>query len=344
MAKDKSSSEEKGFKQSAEQKLSIGNWKDSKRPAYRQFPGPLNLEVPLRVTFEAEAYADFIAHARSSLDVEICGVLVGNVYQDDYGNFVAIKAIIAGEEARRAGTHVTFTQETWTNIHETLERHYSKMQIVGWYHSHPGFGVEFSDMDLFIHSNFFSAPTQIALLTDPLNGEVAIRINTAEGVAPLDRFWVNGREVRCQIPISSNTSRDGVASQYSSHDIQALETRLNQFMRQIDDQKNKVFSFVIALAIIIMIAVVGWVVHSIYKYYTTDPVETAVNNIRAIPIPVQIDGKTIILVAQIVGVEMPLDLIKPGQQKTKNKSGEKQNTPTDEKNKNQNEQLQKPDE
>ncbi len=38
-----------------------------------------------------------------------------------------------------------------------MEEKHSSLSIVGWYHSHPGFGVEFSDMDMFIQKNFFSS-------------------------------------------------------------------------------------------------------------------------------------------------------------------------------------------
>src|SRR5712675_1002427 len=50
-------------------------------------------------------------------------------------------AVERGAAASHGSTHVTFTQETWNHIHQSLERNYPKLQIVGWYHSHPGFGV-----------------------------------------------------------------------------------------------------------------------------------------------------------------------------------------------------------
>jgi hypothetical protein len=40
---------------------------------------------------------------------------------------------------------------------------------VGWYHSHPSFGIFLSEHDLFIHRNFFSGPAQIAVVVDPIN-------------------------------------------------------------------------------------------------------------------------------------------------------------------------------
>ena len=48
---------------------------------------------------------------------------------------------------------------------------YPDQRIVGWYHSHPGFGVFLSEHDLFIHRNFFSDPAQIAWVYDPHSDE-----------------------------------------------------------------------------------------------------------------------------------------------------------------------------
>ena len=55
-----------------------------------------------------------------------------------------------------------------------LERDHPEQQIVGWYHSHPGFGIFLSEHDLFIHRNFFSGAAQIALVVDPLQGHEGV--------------------------------------------------------------------------------------------------------------------------------------------------------------------------
>jgi hypothetical protein len=56
-------------------------------------------------------------------------------------------------------------------VHRTLDRDFpDEEQIVGWYHSHPGFGIFLSEHDLFIHRNFFGGPSQIAVVVDPLAG------------------------------------------------------------------------------------------------------------------------------------------------------------------------------
>jgi hypothetical protein len=73
--------------------------------------------------------------------------------------------------AAQGGAHVTFTQDTWEHIYKTKDRDYPDERIVGWYHSHPGFGVFLSDHDTFIHKNFFSSPQQVAWVYDPHSDE-----------------------------------------------------------------------------------------------------------------------------------------------------------------------------
>jgi len=106
-------------------------------------------------------------HARSSPKMEICGVLIG--WKDDKQTIV--EGAIAGKGASQGGAHVTFTQETWNHIHHEKEEKYPEKSIIGWYHTHPGFGVFLSEHDLFIHNNFFSDPGHIAWVFDPNSDE-----------------------------------------------------------------------------------------------------------------------------------------------------------------------------
>ena len=43
--------------------------------------------------------------------------------------------------------------------------------MLGWFHSHPGYGVFLSGMDMFIENNFFNLPYQVAYVVDPLSGK-----------------------------------------------------------------------------------------------------------------------------------------------------------------------------
>jgi proteasome lid subunit RPN8/RPN11 len=105
-------------------------------------------------------------HGRSSMHAEVCGVLVGEVLWDSWP-FLYIEACIEGKGASDNVASVTFTSETWDYIHEELSSKYPDRKIVGWYHTHPGFGIFLSDMDMFINRNFFNFPWQTAYVYDP---------------------------------------------------------------------------------------------------------------------------------------------------------------------------------
>lgn len=300
--------EKKGGDDAAE-KVVVGDSIEEPRPVRRTFPGPRGADAPLRVAAERQAFADVVGHAKESLNAEICGVLAGQVCEDDEGLFVHVQAAIRGAAAKEANARVTFTQETWNTVHETLERDYPKLRMVGWYHSHPGFGVEFSEMDVFIQKNFFPSPTQIALVTDPLGGDTAICRNAEQGVSYLDRFWVDGREhaLRAVVPPGAKESKPGTAgSTAPERDVRSIEERLGQLIQAVDDQRASFHRF---LTTLLMLACVGMVVavgYIIYSGYVSRNEPPRVNNM--VPVPVQVGDKTVMLGVGIVQWTVPPEL------------------------------------
>jgi proteasome lid subunit RPN8/RPN11 len=281
------------------------------KPVRRQFPGPRNADVALRVSFERRANADLIAHAKESLEVEVCGVLAGELCEDDEGPFVHVLAAIRGRAASEASTHVTFTQATWNSIHQTLERDYPNLKIVGWYHTHPGFGVEFSDMDLFIQQNFFGGPAQIAMVTDPLSGAVAICLNTAKGVRYLPRFWVDGHEQPCRVPApkGQNAAETGGTvgpGNAGSSDLAQLEARVSQLVQAMDEQRAWQHNFMLFCGFVFCLGVIVGVGYFIFKTYNSRLEPPQVR--QMIPVAIQVGDKTVMLGVGVVEWKVPDEL------------------------------------
>src|SRR5687768_5438808 len=146
--------------------IKTGEWGD------REFPlGPRERPTRRQVIFKQSVLNDIYGHGRSAPDIEVCGVLVGNVYQDAQGPFVFVEANIRGNFSSGKAAQVTFTAKTWSHIQDVMDKSYPDMRILGWYHTHPGHGIFLSDMDLFIHKNFFSLPWHLAFVFDPQNQE-----------------------------------------------------------------------------------------------------------------------------------------------------------------------------
>ncbi len=143
--------------------LSINDW-----PLQALPPVSGDRSARFQVVVRQSVVADVRAHALSQPDVEICGVLLGNVFHDQTAPYLHIRGSIRGKHAGNHGGHVTFTAATWQQIQEDADRLYPDLRIVGWYHSHPSFGIFLSEMDLFIQKNFFDLPWQIAYVCDPI--------------------------------------------------------------------------------------------------------------------------------------------------------------------------------
>jgi len=255
-----------------------------------------------------DAYADLIGHAKESLNAEICGVLVGELFEDDAGPFVSVDAIVRGDSAREGSTHVTFTQDTWTKIHEEIDQNHRGKRIVGWYHSHPGFGVEFSEMDLFIQRNFFSGPGQIAFVTDPLGGDEAILANADGQIVPVSRFWVDGRERKCHMPPSATDSEaeaatGGTASVAVEKAIKSMEDRINQLTQMLDGQVASTHRLLLAIAMAVAVVICLFIGYQIYSAYADRNRPPELQSF--VPVPVQIGDKTVLLGVGIVKWDVP---------------------------------------
>ena len=98
--------------------------------------------------------------------MEIGGVLVGDVNAETGDVFVA--AAIPAYRATSAVASLTFTHEAWDDVNEVIARDYEGLRMVGWYHSHPRFGIFLSEYDVFIQKNFFREEWQVAYVVDPV--------------------------------------------------------------------------------------------------------------------------------------------------------------------------------
>jgi proteasome lid subunit RPN8/RPN11 len=160
---------------------------------HEAFPGGRNERF--RVFFSPEVHAALWKHANADTTVEICGVLVGSWHRDDVGPFVKIIESIRGEGAETRFAEVTFTHQTWAKINAEMDTKFAHLSIVGWYHTHPDFGIFLSDRDRFIQEHFFSGPGQVAHVIDPIRGSEGVFV-WRDGKPSLgEHFWAGDRVV-----------------------------------------------------------------------------------------------------------------------------------------------------
>ncbi len=133
-----------------------------------QTPDPDDLPI----YFDAVAADAVERHALSDATVELGGVLLGKECVDPASGrpFVWITRTLEARHYANTQASFTYTHDSWEEITRERERLFPDLDVVGWYHTHPGFGIFLSHHDLFIHNNFFARPWQTAYVVDPIQG------------------------------------------------------------------------------------------------------------------------------------------------------------------------------
>lgn len=153
-------------------------------------PFPASRTETFRVHLSDRVHQGVWTHASADTSHEICGVLVGTWARDTDGPFAYITEFIRCDNATQKFAEVTFTHESWAQINGEMDSKYQALRIIGWYHSHPNFGIFLSDRDCFIQENFFSGPGQIALVVDPVRKTEGIFEWRRGKPTPIHHFWV----------------------------------------------------------------------------------------------------------------------------------------------------------
>ncbi len=131
-----------------------------------EVPGPLDLPI-----FLDRQSADAIErHALRDTSVELGGILLGKECLDEETGepFVWVTKSLEAKHYENTQASFTYTHDSWEEITRERDRLYPELDIVGWYHTHPDFGIFLSSHDLFIHRNFFAQPLQVAYVVDPI--------------------------------------------------------------------------------------------------------------------------------------------------------------------------------
>ncbi len=134
--------------------------------------------------------AEVRRHGRQDTSREQGGILIGTVASSQDKTYVNVEAVIAAPQTRAKRTSVTFTHDSWAHINQVKDSDYPDQDIVGWYHTHPGFGIFLSDYDTFIHRNFFPAAWQVALVLDPLSNEFGFFVWKSNEIIPRKQYNV----------------------------------------------------------------------------------------------------------------------------------------------------------
>ena len=143
----------------------------------RRLPGKLSRRYPahLPAVFIADStLQQLIAFASSDVHYELGGVLVGHVGRSRKRLFVEILNFVPATKGISRRASFEFTNEAQHHIHEVVQEQFKNLRIVGWFHTHPGYGVFLSSADQFIDQNYFNEQFHTAMVIDPTKTDVEV--------------------------------------------------------------------------------------------------------------------------------------------------------------------------
>jgi 26S proteasome regulatory subunit N11 len=117
-----------------------------------------------------EALLDMTDHADEGYDegVEIMGLMMGKIYRDDIGEYAVVTDTVTSD-LESDEVSVRFSESALEELFGG-----SDDTVVGWYHSHPGFGCYLSETDIKTHTGMFGKDIGFAMVIDPSDGTMKV--------------------------------------------------------------------------------------------------------------------------------------------------------------------------
>lgn len=179
-------------------------------------------DIPLFM--HEEVYKGILDYASHRTDIEVGGALLGRYCADRSRKFLVVECVFhleVGPYCTRS--HLEFPHEfIWAlDDYMTAQKHTEPHLLrLGFYHTHPGYGIFLSQTDLDTFASFFSAGWHVAMVVDPVNRD--------EGV-----FYLRGDRLSPKCPVSllipHDPSRDRQFSfprSFNSRDIDTIRRAL----------------------------------------------------------------------------------------------------------------------
>ncbi len=138
--------------------------------------GEPKMKTDVRIILRENALICAKDHAEKNTSTETGGALLGKIVRSESGMDVVVTGIVHGHAALREGASVNITADTWADIWRSIDldpdyQDEKKWRLVGWYHTHPNFGIFYSGTDQTAHQRAFKNHGQIGLVIDPVRDE-----------------------------------------------------------------------------------------------------------------------------------------------------------------------------
>lgn len=126
------------------------------------------------VVIDDPVWQRMILHAIKNPSIEVGGFLLGSVWgasENHERGGIWIQGMIQAEYQESTSASLRFTHDTWQAVARKYQESVTPLAILGWYHTHPNWGIFLSSMDEFICKSFFPELHHLAIVIDPARKE-----------------------------------------------------------------------------------------------------------------------------------------------------------------------------
>lgn len=151
---------------------------------------------------------------------EQAGLLLGRRGPD--GSFVQVlEALDVGID--EGGNR--FTERSWQRARRVARHRYPKLEVVGWFHTHPGTGVELSAEEIAVHKKFFAAEWQVVYVVDPVLRERNFHLWREGDLSGASGFRIYGKEEKVMAPAAPEPARpdEHLRERYLERSLEKLQ-------------------------------------------------------------------------------------------------------------------------
>jgi len=169
-----------------------------------------------------------LKHGKAGIPLEVMGLMVGD-YIDDYT--VKCVDVFAMPQAGTEASIEAIDEAFQAKMHEMLKQTGRNEIVVGWYHSHPGFGCFLSSVDVNTQKSFEQLNNRfVAVVVDP--------IQSVRGKVVIDAFRSYGNALAIgDVEMRQTTGNIGVQQKSKGFGIRDLE-RIQYYNLLINYKKN----------------------------------------------------------------------------------------------------------
>ncbi len=144
----------------------------------------------LKIFILDEVYEHIKRYAQTDLKNELGGVLLGRLVHKDAYDILIVNGVLDAKHTVRVEETLEFTEKTWDSIHREKEAYFTDSEVIGWFHTCPGYGVFLSTEDAFVQNNFSDFLWQLACVADPVSNNMGF-FHTQNGrIKPCSGFYI----------------------------------------------------------------------------------------------------------------------------------------------------------